>query len=203
MARRSNRSAPVSTSSCSRNSCAARYKFRGMVLSDWAITQDCVRRGASPANRRRHRSQIAMPWGVESLTKTQRFAKGMNAGIDQFGGVDDGTPFVDAVKDGTLAGRATGSRQSRGSWWSSSTWACSRIRMVDAAKAATVVGSPEKRRAAILDAGTGTGDARELARNTDTATPRREALPARRRLRSRAGARISVSQGARRRRTLR
>jgi beta-glucosidase len=73
-----------------------RYRFRGMVLSDWAITQDCVEgclTGAPP----QAPFQIAMPWGVEALTATQRFAKGMNAGIDQFGGVDDGTPFVNAV----------------------------------------------------------------------------------------------------------
>jgi beta-glucosidase len=72
------------------------HKFRGMVLSDWAITQDCGTE-CMTGRPRQAPQQIAMPWGVESLTKTQRFAKGMNAGIDQFGGVDDGTPFVDAV----------------------------------------------------------------------------------------------------------
>ncbi len=79
-----------------------KYKFRGMVLSDWAVTQDCVEacRTGQPAQAP---FQIAMPWGVESLTRTQRFAKGMNAGIDQFGGVDSGQPFVDAVRDGTLS----------------------------------------------------------------------------------------------------
>ena len=78
-----------------------KYNFRGMVLSDWFITQDCTA-GCLTGEPRQLPQQIAMPWGVESLSKTQRFAKGMNAGIDQFGGVNDGTPFVDAVGDGLL-----------------------------------------------------------------------------------------------------
>ncbi|MFN8582166.1 MAG: hypothetical protein U0163_14485 [Gemmatimonadaceae bacterium] len=44
-----------------------------------------------------------MPWGVESLTPAERFAKGMNAGIDQFGGIDDGAPLVDAVHAGAVS----------------------------------------------------------------------------------------------------
>lgn len=77
------------------------HKFRGMVLSDWAITQDCVD-ACITGQPRQAPMQIAMPWGVESLTKAQRFAKGMNAGIDQFGGVDVAQPFLDAVKEGLL-----------------------------------------------------------------------------------------------------
>jgi beta-glucosidase len=125
-----------------------RYKFRGMVLSDWAITQDCGT-ACLTGEPRQAPFQIAMPWGVESLTKTQRFAKGMNAGIDQFGGVDDGQPFVDAVKNGTLPVARLDE-------------AVTRIMVVkfdlglfenpyvDEAKAATILGSPETRRAAIL-----------------------------------------------------
>ena len=79
-----------------------KYSFRGMVLSDWSITQDCID-ACMTGQPRQAPFQIAMPWGVEALTKAQRFAKGMNAGIDQFGGVDDGQPFVDAVKDGSVA----------------------------------------------------------------------------------------------------
>ncbi len=78
-----------------------KYKFRGMVLSDWSITQDCADTCVT-GQPRQAPFQIAMPWGVQELTKAQRFAKGMNAGIDQFGGVDDGQPFVDAVKAGTV-----------------------------------------------------------------------------------------------------
>ena len=78
-----------------------RYHFRGMVLSDWGITRDCnesCRTGVP----RQQPQQIAMSWGVESLTVVQRFAKGMNAGIDQFGGVNEGTPFEAAVTSGLI-----------------------------------------------------------------------------------------------------
>ena len=124
-----------------------KYKFRGMVLSDWAITQDCID-ACVTGQPRQAPFQIAMPWGVESLTRTQRFAKGMNAGIDQFGGVDDGQPFVDAVKDGSL----TAARLDE---------AVRRIMIVkfdlglfenpyvDAAKAGTIVGSAAYQREAL------------------------------------------------------
>ena len=78
-----------------------RYHFRGMVLSDWGITRDCnesCRTGVP----RQQAQQIASSWGVESLTVVQRFAKGMNAGIDQFGGVNEGTPFEAAVTSGLI-----------------------------------------------------------------------------------------------------
>lgn len=78
-----------------------RYKFRGMVVSDWAITQDCAD-ACKTGVPRQTPALIAMPWGVESLTKVQRFAKGMNAGIDQFGGVDDGQPLAGAISEGLL-----------------------------------------------------------------------------------------------------
>lgn len=77
------------------------HKFQGLILSDWAITYDCnesCRTGTPPQGPK----DIAMPWGVEDLTKPQRFAKGMLAGIDQFGGVDDGTPVREAVEQKLL-----------------------------------------------------------------------------------------------------
>lgn len=77
------------------------HKFRGLVLSDWAITNDCsesCRTGTPPQTPK----DIAMPWGVEDLSKPQRFAKGMLAGIDQFGGVDDGSPLRQAVEQKLL-----------------------------------------------------------------------------------------------------
>jgi beta-glucosidase len=118
-----------------------KYRFRGMVLSDWGITQDCDT-SCLTGTPRQTPMHIAMSWGVQNLTKAQRFAKGMNAGIDQFGGIDDGQPFVDAVKAGTL----TTARLDE---------AVARIMVVkfdlglfenpyvDAAKAATVVGNAE------------------------------------------------------------
>ena len=73
------------------------HRFQGLVLSDWAITYDCnesCRTGNPPQGPK----DIAMPWGVEDLTKPQRFAKGMLAGIDQFGGVDDLSALREAVE---------------------------------------------------------------------------------------------------------
>jgi beta-glucosidase len=78
-----------------------RYRFSGLVVSDWAITQDCSEACMTGVPRQAP-FQIAMPWGVETLTKEQRFAKGMNAGIDQFGGVDDGQPLASAISAGLL-----------------------------------------------------------------------------------------------------
>jgi len=77
------------------------HGFNGLVLSDWGITNDCnesCRTGTPPQSP----WDIAMPWGVEDLTKPQRFAKGMLAGIDQFGGVEDSAPVLEAVKQGLL-----------------------------------------------------------------------------------------------------
>lgn len=84
-----------------RDQLRARYGFRGMVLSDWAITQDCevsCTTGSPP----QAPQQIGMPWGVETLDKEHRFAKAMNAGVDQFGGVDDAAPLAAAVRNGLV-----------------------------------------------------------------------------------------------------
>lgn len=75
-----------------------RYKFDGVVMSDWLITSDCPVQcmvGAKPGEKL---VVGGMPWGVESLTPTQRFAKAVTAGVDQFGGVVDSALLVDAVK---------------------------------------------------------------------------------------------------------
>lgn len=78
-----------------------RYHFGGMVLSDWGITRDCGE-ACMTGTPRQGPAQIGAPWGVTSLTPVQRFAKAMNAGIDQFGGADDGGPLVDAIAAGLL-----------------------------------------------------------------------------------------------------
>ena len=41
--------------------------------------------------------------GVENLTQVQRFAKSINAGVDQVGGTDQSDMIVDAVKQGLLS----------------------------------------------------------------------------------------------------
>jgi beta-glucosidase len=71
--------------------------YRGVVLSDWAITNDCGD-NCQNATVPHGPQDIAMPWGVERLTKVERFAKGVNAGIDQFGGVSDSALLVEAVR---------------------------------------------------------------------------------------------------------
>ena len=77
------------------------YGFDGVIVSDWLITADCPKAcvegsepGAPPV--------LGMPWGVEPLTPRQRFVKGVQAGIDQCGGVDDSELLVAAVKAGEI-----------------------------------------------------------------------------------------------------
>ena len=77
--------------------------FDGLILSDWAITNDCPESCSAPTAATPQRATaIAMPWGVETLTQQQRFAKGANAGIDQFGGVNDPAPLLAAVRAGEV-----------------------------------------------------------------------------------------------------
>jgi beta-glucosidase len=81
-----------------------RMRFDGMVVSDWAITNDCTGPCAAPtADAPQTAAAIGMPWGVETLTKAGRFAKGVAAGIDQFGGVDDPAPLLEAVRAGKVS----------------------------------------------------------------------------------------------------
>lgn len=73
--------------------------FGGFILSDWAITNDCPERCRAPtAERPQGPDAIATPWGVEDIPEADRFAKGVNANIDQFGGVTDGAPLLAAVR---------------------------------------------------------------------------------------------------------
>jgi beta-glucosidase len=77
------------------------HGFDGLVVSDWAITKDITeacRTGVPP----QQPSEIAMPWGVEHLTRVEKFAKGVDAGLDQFGGENDPAPLLQAVRDGLV-----------------------------------------------------------------------------------------------------
>lgn len=76
-----------------------REGFNGVVVSDWAITQDCgdvcrdgFAEGATPSF-----AGLSTGWGVQGLDKAGRFAKGIDAGIDQFGGTEESQYVVDAV----------------------------------------------------------------------------------------------------------
>jgi beta-glucosidase len=82
-----------------------RYGFRGIVLTDWAITWDCnerCRNGAPPGERPSF-ADLGMPWGVESLSMRGRFVKAVRAGVDQFGGTERADMIVEAVRAGELS----------------------------------------------------------------------------------------------------
>ena len=81
------------------------YGFRGMILTDWGVTNDCGERcrAGVPAGQRPSFADVAMPWGVEELSKRGRFVKAVGAGVDQFGGTEDAPMLVEAVRAGELA----------------------------------------------------------------------------------------------------
>ena len=77
------------------------HGFDGLVLSDWAIARDSsesCRTGEPPQGP----EAIAMCWGVEDLSRSERFAKAINAGVDQLGGEDDPAPLLDAIANGSI-----------------------------------------------------------------------------------------------------
>lgn len=80
------------------------YGFRGMVLTDWAITNDCgprCRDGAPPGERPSF-ADLGMPWGLEDVPMRDRFVRAVQAGVDQFGGTEQAAMLVDAVRAGQL-----------------------------------------------------------------------------------------------------
>jgi beta-glucosidase len=81
-----------------------RYGYRGVVVTDWAITNDCSARcrDGVPAGERPSFADVGMPWGVERLSKPERFARAVSAGVDQFGGTEEAQFLVDAVHAGQL-----------------------------------------------------------------------------------------------------
>lgn len=77
-----------------------RYGFKGVVITDWKITDDCPQ--ACVDGTLDYKS-VGMPWGVEDLSKAERFAKALDAGVDQFGGVADTEVIIDLVRSGRIA----------------------------------------------------------------------------------------------------
>ncbi|NUQ20114.1 MAG: glycoside hydrolase family 3 protein [Gemmatimonadaceae bacterium] len=129
-----------------------RYGFRGIVLTDWAITNDCnvkCREGA-PAGTRPSFADIGMPWGVENLPMRARFVKAVQAGVDQFGGTERADMLIDAVRAGELTEARLDSSVQR---ILEQKFALGLFEnpYVDAAAAYSLVGTPELR-AAGLDA---------------------------------------------------
>lgn len=81
-------------------------RYDGMILSDWAITSDCPAACTAPtADQPQTRAAIGMPWGVEALSRVDRFVLGVEAGLDQFGGVEDPAPLLAAVRAGRIPQR--------------------------------------------------------------------------------------------------
>ena len=81
-----------------------KYKFSGVVVSDWGITSDCndnCHNGVA-AGARATPGDTGTPWGVEGLSREDRFAKSIGAGVDQIGGTEDSTYIVSAVHAGKL-----------------------------------------------------------------------------------------------------
>ncbi|MGY3944856.1 glycoside hydrolase family 3 protein [Aeromonas tecta] len=96
------------------------FGFSGVVLSDWGIINDCDTRceeGLSQAQVDAGVSPWSVPfgmsWGVEKLTKAQRYAKAIAAGVDQFGGVEDPAPLLAAVQSGLVTEAAVTSSATR------------------------------------------------------------------------------------------
>jgi beta-glucosidase len=77
------------------------YHFKGIVVSDWAIVNDCdvACRSGFPSGVTPNMAAFSTAWGVEGLSAAQRVAKALNAGVDQLGGVDDPTALLEAVHD--------------------------------------------------------------------------------------------------------
>jgi beta-glucosidase len=81
-----------------------RYGFRGFVLTDWAVTNDCndrCRYGVPPGERPSF-ADVGTPWGVEDQPMRARFVQAVKAGVDQFGGTERADMLVDAVRSGEL-----------------------------------------------------------------------------------------------------
>lgn len=77
--------------------------YKGIILSDWAITLDCNSRCSAPTAEAPQRPQdISTDWGVNDLSVEQRYALGIAAGIDQFGGTQDTAPLLAALRDGLV-----------------------------------------------------------------------------------------------------
>lgn len=81
-----------------------RLGYDGLVVSDWGIANECPLACSAPTARQPQSPMaIGMPWGVESLTVEQRVARGVMAGVDQFGGLDDPAPVLAAVRSGAIS----------------------------------------------------------------------------------------------------
>ena len=82
-----------------------KYGFQGVILSDWAITNDCDEycHNGMPAGQRPTPAHIGMPWGVIDMPRVDRFAKAINAGVDQVGGTEDVNTLLESATAGKIS----------------------------------------------------------------------------------------------------
>ncbi|MCL4137545.1 UNVERIFIED_CONTAM: hypothetical protein GTU68_064926 [Idotea baltica] len=80
------------------------YGFDGVILSDWAITLDCdeICIKGEVNGKIQELDNMSTAWGVIDLTPQQRYAKALDAGIDQFGGIEDPVFLIDAFRLGLV-----------------------------------------------------------------------------------------------------
>jgi len=71
-----------------------RFGFDGIVCTDWGLVTDQPIMGTDFA---------ARAWGVEHLTPSERMAKILDAGADQFGGEHDPSLLLGLVRDGVVS----------------------------------------------------------------------------------------------------
>ncbi|MDK9781678.1 glycoside hydrolase family 3 C-terminal domain-containing protein [Vibrio sp. B172a] len=81
--------------------------FDGVLLSDWLVANDCVdtcRTGIITHEdaEKNPFTYLGMPWGKEDEDSTERFAASVDAGIDQFGGIDDPALLLANIESGRL-----------------------------------------------------------------------------------------------------
>lgn len=81
-----------------------RLGFTGIVMSDFAVVNDCgeICKNGFPDGVYPSFDGVSMAWGVENLTRAQRVAKAFAAGVDQFGGLEDIAPILEAVREGLI-----------------------------------------------------------------------------------------------------
>ncbi|MEL7978165.1 glycoside hydrolase family 3 N-terminal domain-containing protein [Isoptericola sp. F-RaC21] len=81
------------------------YGFDGVITSDWGITGDCPQacKDNRPPSSFIGPWGVGMSWGVEDLTRPERFASTINAGVDIVGGDDHPEYVVQAVRQGLLS----------------------------------------------------------------------------------------------------
>ncbi len=79
--------------------------FDGVILSDWAITKDCSQEciEGHPEGEPPSFATVSTAWGVRDLSRVERFARGIEAGLDIFGGEDDPQPIIEAVEQGLVS----------------------------------------------------------------------------------------------------